>query len=69
MIWTRTQYKSPAMVGWHSGAWCIYAETDDGPCVVSSGPPHWYGPEHHQNVTAACEKAEEIERIWSKAND
>lgn len=65
--WTRKQYRDPDQIGWHSGPWCIYAETDDGPCVLSSGPPHWYGPEAHESVSLAIERAKEVEALWDVA--
>lgn len=62
MIWQRTKFTKPRQIGWHSGPWSIYSKTDDGPCVLSSGGPLFFGPEHHLSVTLACERAEEIER-------
>jgi hypothetical protein len=61
MIWTRQEFNGPAQVGWHSGHWSIYAATDDGPCVLSSGAPMNFGPEHYVSVGGAFSRAEEIE--------
>lgn len=62
MIWQHTVFKNPDQIGWHSGAWSIYSKTHDGPCVLSSGGPRFFGPEHHQSVMIAMERAEEIDR-------
>jgi len=57
--WVRTVFEKPDQIGWHRDAWSIYASTDDGPCVLSSGVPLFYGPEHFPNVKMAQDRADE----------
>ena len=51
--WKTQKYWSPEQIGHHAAPYSIYENPENGACVITSGSPYFFGPEHTSDVEAA----------------
>ena len=51
--WKSQKYTYPKQIGHHAAPYSIYENPKNGVCVITSGSPYFFGPEHTSDVEAA----------------